>query len=289
MVNSTHITNHGVHLTLIGLGVNILLFLVKLYTAIISGSIAVLSDALNSLSDIFTSSVTFIAVRVGASPKDKAHPFGHHRAEPIAALLIALVAGILAIEITKRTIESLFSPQQLTVFPFVYGLVLFTILAKLLLAAYYYHYSKKHNSPAILALAKDSRNDILASCLVFISLFFTQHGIVLVDSIISLIIAGIIAFTGYNIYKENINYLMGKSPDNEVLLHYESVLLQVKGILGIKRLRAQYIGNTIQIDACVFVDKKRSAKQVEQILRKATQQLESLPSVSSVFLSFQLK
>ena len=91
--------------TLIGLAGNIFLFAIKLIAGVISGSLALISDAINSLTDIFASIAIFICVRVSDKEADEGHPFGHHRAEPIAGLIVAILAGVLGFEVIRVSVE----------------------------------------------------------------------------------------------------------------------------------------------------------------------------------------
>ncbi|MFQ5466145.1 MAG: cation diffusion facilitator family transporter, partial [Thermodesulfobacteriota bacterium] len=85
--------------TLLNIIGNTVLFAIKLAAGILSGSIALISDSINSLNDIASSIATFICVRISGKQADEGHPFGHSRAEPIAGLIIAVLAGILGFEV----------------------------------------------------------------------------------------------------------------------------------------------------------------------------------------------
>src|SRR4030067_815864 len=88
--------------TVINIIGNTALFALKLVGGLLSGSIALISDALNSLNDIAASIATFICVRISDKQADEGHPFGHSRAEPIAGLIIAVLAGILGFEVIRE-------------------------------------------------------------------------------------------------------------------------------------------------------------------------------------------
>ena len=85
-------------ITLIGIFFNTLLFVAKIFVGLLSNSLAVMSDAFNSLTDVISSISIFIAVKVSSKKADEGHPFGHHRAEPTAGLIVAIMAGILGFE-----------------------------------------------------------------------------------------------------------------------------------------------------------------------------------------------
>src|SRR3990172_10675826 len=93
--------------TVIGLVCNTFLFFIKIIAGIMSGSLALISDAINSLTDIAASIAIFICVKVSGKEADEGHPFGHHRAEPIAGLIVAILAGVIGFEIIRISIERL--------------------------------------------------------------------------------------------------------------------------------------------------------------------------------------
>ena len=93
--------------TVFGIIGNVVLFVMKIIVGIIYNSIAVISDAINSFTDIIASVIVFISVKVGGKKADKRHPFGHHRAEPIAGLIVAILMGILGFEIITFAFERL--------------------------------------------------------------------------------------------------------------------------------------------------------------------------------------
>ena len=84
-----------------------MLFILKIWFALTSGSIALLSDAFNSLTDLVSSLAIFICVRISSREADEGHPFGHSRAEPVAGIIVAVFAGILGVEIIRSSVQRL--------------------------------------------------------------------------------------------------------------------------------------------------------------------------------------
>lgn len=99
--------NKGRHATIILIICNTFLFAIKITAGIMSNSLAIISDAVNSLTDIIASVIIFFAVKTSSKQADERHPFGHHRAEPIAGLIVAIFAGILGFEILRTSIFKL--------------------------------------------------------------------------------------------------------------------------------------------------------------------------------------
>src|SRR3989338_7747544 len=106
------------------------LFAMKLVAGLASGSIALISDALNSLNDIAASIATFICVYISDKQADEGHPFGHGRAEPIAGLIIAVLAGILGFEVIREGVERIIEGRRAVVEPYTLLVPLITMAAK---------------------------------------------------------------------------------------------------------------------------------------------------------------
>ncbi len=274
--------------TLAGIAVNAFLFAVKLYGFLLSGSIAFLSDAMNSMSDVITSFGIFVAVHVGHRRPDHDHPFGHHRAEPIAALLVALFAGIVAIEIAKRAITVFFSPERITVTPLVVLLVIVAILTKIVLARYYIAYGDEHRSPAISAAGIDSRNDVLASLLVLASLGAAEMGLPFLDPVASLLIAGFIAYSGYRIYRENLDYLMGSVPDAALVRRMRERAERVPGVQRVLHTRAQYVGNGVEVAFTLLLAPRTTLAQAIGIREKVEAHCRAIAEVDEVFVRYEI-
>src|SRR3989337_450928 len=93
--------------TIINIFCNGGLFFLKLYAALVSGSIALLSEAFNSLTDMVSSIAIFVCVRISDKEADEGHPFGHSRAEPVAGIVVAVFAGILGFEVIRTSFNRL--------------------------------------------------------------------------------------------------------------------------------------------------------------------------------------
>ena len=153
----------GARTAALGIFVNAALFIAKFSVALLSGSLAIMSDAFNSLTDIISSVAIFLAVKTSGKKADSDHPFGHRRAEPIAALLMSVFAGVLGFEVLRVSVIGLLS--QNVVNPGIPGIVVlsFTIAVKAFMYLYFKKYSKDMDSPALKAATIDSRNDVFVS------------------------------------------------------------------------------------------------------------------------------
>jgi len=270
--------------TVVGIVFNTLLFLIKLVTGIMSGSIALLSDAFNSLTDIVTSVAIFICVKVSDKEADEGHPFGHTRAEPIAGLIVAILAGILGFEIIRASIERLITRQSLNIGTLTLLIPAVTMVVKLLMARYFKRVGAELRSPAIKASAVDSINDVYLAIATLTGIAGAAFGYWFLDPLAGLIISGWIIYSGYNIGVENIDYLMGKAPESELMEGIKRAALAVGGVQSLNDVRAHYVGNFIHVEIHIEVDKNLSTFDSHAIGENAAKAIERLEAIEKAFI-----
>ncbi|MBI5886915.1 MAG: cation transporter [Deltaproteobacteria bacterium] len=244
--------------TLLNIIGNALLFALKIAAGVMSGSIALISDALNSLQDIAASVATFICVKISDTQADEGHPFGHSRAEPIAGLIIAVLAGILGFEVLRAAVERLMHGDgtEITVFTLVVPVV--TMAAKGLMGWYFRRVGRSIGSPALAATATDSFMDVFVSLAVLIGILGARLGYAYLDPIAALVISFWIMRAGYMIGMENIAYLMGQAPPPELMERIKKAAMSVEGVKAFNTVRAHYVGNFIHVEIHIEVDKDLS-------------------------------
>lgn len=270
--------------TLIGLTGNIFLFAIKLIAGFISGSLALISDAINSLTDIFASTAIFVCVRVSDKEADEGHPFGHHRAEPIAGLIVAILAGVLGFEVIRVSVERLISPETLSIGFLSLMVPIATIITKSVMAWHLKRVGELANSPAIKASAFDSFNDVFVSFAAFIGILGAQQGYDLMDPIAGFFISLWIIYAGYKIGVENIDYLMGKSPDREFMKLIEYATKGTPGVKSLNKIRAHYVGNFIHVEMHIAVDKNLSTFDSHAIGEDVELRLERFDAIEKAFV-----
>ncbi len=270
--------------TYLTLFVNIFLFIIKIFVGVISNSIAVISDAINSLTDIISSAVILYSVRVSLKMPDEEHQFGHNAAQPIAVFLIALFTGVVGINVIEESIRRIINPDQIHVSSTVYIVLGITILVKIILTRYQSNVGKTFKSPALKASAVDSLNDVLASSLSIIAVFLVGLGFPYVDGIAGILIAFFIFKSGYEIAKENLDYLMGRSAGEQLLLEIVNRAMSVKGVVGMNDLRSHYVGNKFHIEIHIEVDKNISTEISHDIGTKVKFAIQEIDEVQQAFV-----
>ncbi len=263
---------------------NTALFIIKISAGLLSGSIALLSDAMNSLNDIAASFATFYCMKVSAKSADEEHPFGHARAEPIAGIVIAILAGILGFEIIRESIGRFIQPRETTIGAFALSVPVITILVKTVMARYFKRAGEEANSPALAATAVDSMMDVIVSGAALVGILGVKLGYPTLDPIAGIVISLWIIFTGYKIGTENIDYLMGRAPDKEMIKRIKELAEQSDGVVGSNTLRAHYVGNFIHVEIHIEVDGNLSTDASHTICENVRKTLITIPQVDEAFI-----
>ncbi|HHD10838.1 MAG TPA: cation transporter [Deltaproteobacteria bacterium] len=270
--------------TLLNIGANAFLFTIKLWVALLSGSIALLSDSFNSLLDTIASIAIFICVKISDKEADEGHPFGHSRAEPIAGIMVAIFAGILGFEIIKTSIERIIVGDHVTVTTAALVVPLVTIVLKGYMAWYFKKVGERVKSPGIIASSVDSLCDVLVSFVVVVGLVGVSWGYEYVDAIVGFVVSIWIIYTGYRIGMENIDYLMGKAPPDELLQQIKSAAVSVKGVLATNTIKAHYVGPFIHVEIHVEVPKDISTYESHRIGNEVEKAIERIDSIEKAFV-----
>ena len=159
---------YGYFAGIVGIVFNLLLFFIKLFVGIITGSIAVTADAFNNLSDTISSIITILGFRLSNLPPDKEHPFGHGRSEYIASLIMSFIILMVGLDFAKSSITRILNPTPVHFDILAFILLLITIIVKIWLSLFNRFVGKKINSKALEISAFDSLGDVFASSIVLI-------------------------------------------------------------------------------------------------------------------------
>jgi len=186
---------------------------------------ALLSDALNSFLDVFSYSAIHISVSLQDKQADRNHPFGHRRAEPIAGFVIAIFAALLGATIIKDAFLGIFEEHVVIRNIIAVDVMIFSIVSNKITA-------KKHHSPALEASFVDSRNDVFASLVALLGMLVGGYW----DHIAGLLIGIWIIYSGWALGYENLHYLMGRVPPDNIVQSIEKEVLQIPGVKGINDL-----------------------------------------------------
>ncbi len=221
-----------------GLVVDAALGGVKLAGGLISGSFALLSDALNSLGDAVSTVVVLVALYFAQHPPDEEHPYGHSRAEGIAASNVALLIILSALWIAWETIGQ-FAKKHETPPDWTLWIAAANVLIKEGMYRYKAVVGRQTGSAAILANAWDHRSDALCSLAVLVGLGLVRYGgerFTWADEIAALIVVGLIVVSGVHLFRKSASELMDAQADESFVQKISQSAAAVTGVLAVEKL-----------------------------------------------------
>lgn len=203
----------GRQVGLVGIGINMLLFIAKVIMGLAVNSISVLADAFNNLTDCASALAVLIGFRLCARPADSRHPNGHGRVEYISGFLVSLLMIATAVSFGKRAIIRIMNPQVPDMSLGMIWIPITAIVMKLSFALYVYFADRKVDSATLRAILKDSVSDAVLTGMTILSLILSPMTVFPVDGIASLLISGMILWTGITSFMEHFDLLLGSSGD----------------------------------------------------------------------------
>ena len=218
---------------IVGIVLNIVLFLIKLAVGIVSGSIAIIGDAIHNLADSGASIVTLLGFRLASRPADESHPYGHGRIEYIAGLIIAGVILVIGVELLQSSIDKVLNPTETTSSPEVIIILLASICLQLWLGLFNKGLGIRINSPAMLAASKDSLSDCLATVVVIICQIIHFYTGLDLDGHAGVLVSLFIMHSGYTAAKDTLDPLLGSTPDQEFVRDIRKYLVSNSAVLGV--------------------------------------------------------
>lgn len=234
--------NYGFLSGLVGIFINILLFLIKLIVGLFSNSIAVVADAFNNLSDVGSSVITIFGFKLSNKPPDKEHPFGHGRIEYISGLIVAFLVMLVGFQFILSSIKRIKDPTPVHFSTIPFLLILLSIAFKLWLSKFYKFVGNKINSSAIKATSVDSLSDAISSSTVALSLFLSRYTSFPLDGYMGVIVSLIILYAGFGLVKDTLNPLLGMAPDKELVEEIQKSVLSYDCISGVHDLLVHNYG-----------------------------------------------
>ena len=220
----------------VGIGLNLLLFVGKLFAGTISGSIAITADAFNNLSDAGSSVVTLLGFRLAGRKPDPEHPFGHGRMEYISGLAVAGLILLMGVELGKSSLKKILSPEEIVSSPLVLAILAVSVAVKLYMFYYNRSIGRKIKSAAMSATATDSLSDAVSTTAVLMATLVGQFTGLNIDGWVGLLVALFILFSAYKAAKETLSPLLGQTPDPEFVDRIEQIVLSYPEVLNIHDL-----------------------------------------------------
>ena len=257
---------------------NILLSLFKALAGIVANSGAMISDAIHSASDVFSTIVVIIGIRLSGKESDKEHPYGHERMECVAAILLATILAATGLFIGWSAVEKItVQDDSALAVPGILALVaaVVSIAVKEAMFGYTRAGAKKIDSGALMADAWHHRSDALSSIGALVGIAGARMGYPILDAIASLVICIFIEKAAIDIFKDAINKMVDKACDDETEHEMYECVMKNESVRGVDLLRTRTFGNKIYVDIEIRVDGKLTLWEAHAIAESVHDSVET--------------
>ena len=228
---------YGTLCGVVGIFLNLLLFIGKFLAGVLSNSIAITADAFNNLSDAGSSVMTLIGFRLASQKPDLKHPFGHGRMEYLAGLGVSALILSMGVELLQTSVGKIIHPTDTEFSPLIGGILIVSILVKCYMAYYNRNVGRKIGSATIEATATDSLSDCVATGVVLLSGIIGHFTNLRIDGYCGALVGLFICYAGINAAKETINPLLGQAPEPEFVEQIQQIVMGYdENILGMHDL-----------------------------------------------------
>ena len=259
--------SYGVFSGVVGIVTNVILACAKVFIGMLFSSIAIVADGINNLSDAGSSIMTFVGFKLAGRPEDSGHPYGHARYEYITGLLISIVILLLGLQLFKDSIEEILSPEPVQFSYIMLAILIISIMVKFWQMFFYKKIGEIIHSTTIKAVAKDSRNDVIATSGVLISLLIGKWTGLQIDGWMGALVALFIAYSGISMVRETVDPLLGKAPDREFVDEMKARILGYEGVLGVHDLVVHEYGPKKVFASChVEVDSEEDVMKSHDLI-----------------------
>ena len=279
------VANRVSMITIIG---NIALSVIKLLAGIIAHSNAMISDAVHSASDVFSTIVVIIGIKLASKKSDKEHPYGHERLECVAAIVLAIVLFITGLGIGMEALKNIVSGDyENLMVPGILALIaaILSIVAKEGMYWYTRYYAKKIDSSALMADAWHHRSDAFSSIGALIGIGGARLGFPIMDSIASLVIFVFIVKAAFDIFKDAMDKMVDHSCDEAMENQLRDCIMRNDNVLGIDILQTRIFGNKIYVDVEIQADGSLTLQEGHKIAEAVHDDIErTFPKVKHIMV-----
>ena len=273
-----------------GLLINAVLVLVKLFAGIVGHANALVADAVESSADIFSSLIVWMGLSIAARPADEDHPYGHGKAEPLAAAVVSLMLLVAAVGISMLAIREIRTPHHLPA-PFTLFVAAGVIIVKEILYRRVSRVGKDVGSTVVTADAWHHRADAISSLAAFIGISIALiggRGWEGADDWAALVAAMVVAVNGVRTLRPAISGLMDEAPDRSVKERVLEAACSVDGVRNVENLKVRRSGLGFYADLHVQADPAISLEDAHEIAATVKYAiLGAIPSVVGVLVHME--
>ncbi|GMK41198.1 putative transporter YeaB [Paenibacillus sp. CCS19] len=270
----------------ISIGAYLALSGIKLGAGYYFASQALTADGFNNLTDIVASTAVLIGLRISQKPPDKDHPYGHFRAETIAALIASFIMATVGLQVLIDAVRALF--QGTSEAPNLTSAWIAIAAAAAMIGVYSYNkkLASRINNQALMAAAKDNLSDALVSIGAAVGIFGAQLGFPWLDTVAAFAVGIIICKTAWDIFYSSTHALTDGFDEKE-LNTLRGTIARTQGVREIKDIKARVHGSNVLIDVIITVDPTLSIVESHRISDEIEQRMERKHNIMSVHVHME--
>ena len=267
----------AMHVSYVSIVINVVLSIGKFIAGIVGNSAAMVSDAVHSASDVFSTFIVMIGVKLSSKAPDASHQYGHEKIEYIASIFLAFILALTGIGIGYEGMKIIITkdPSQLvkpSLLPMIAAVV--SIVVKEWMFIYTRGAARHIKSGALMADAWHHRSDAMSSVGSFIGIGGALLGYPIMDSIASVVISIMIIHAAVKIFQDSTNKLVDHACDSETVEAMKAHVLKQKGVLGIDDIRTRMFGSKYYVDIDITADGNLPLYKAHQIADEAHDTIE---------------
>jgi cation diffusion facilitator family transporter len=283
----THSLTKGLRSTLIGILTNALLAGIKGTAGVLGNSYALIADAIESTTDIASSFIVWVGLKVSGLPPDTDHPYGHGKAEPIAAAVVSMALLGAAIWIAVQSVGEILTPHTAPA-PFTLLILLLVVATKETLFRFVFRVGSEISSTAVKSDAWHHRSDAITSAAAFVGISVSLiggPGFESADDWAALFASAIIAVNAYRILRPALDEVMDAAPSTAIVDAIRKVAPQVNGVEAVEKCRVRKMGFSHYVDLHIEVRSDLTVQQGHAIAHAVRAAVRAgIPQVSDVLV-----
>lgn len=248
----------------ISIGAYLLLSAIKLAAGWIFASEALTADGFNNVTDIVASVAVLIGLRISRKPPDQDHPYGHLRAETIAALLASFIMATVGLQVLIAAVRNLWNGEFVSPELEAGWVALAAAAVMMGIYAYNVRLARRIHNQALMAAAKDNRSDAYVSIGATVGVFGSHLGVPWLDAAAAIIVGIIILKTAWDIFTDA-THTLTDGFDVQQLINLRTTVERTEGVKSIKDIRARIHGSTVLVDVIIAVEPSMSLMESHEI------------------------
>lgn len=227
---------YGVLCSIVSIVANVILSFFKVLFGLVTNSISIISDGLNNFADVASNAAALISFWLSSKHPDHDHPYGHGRVEYIIGMFVGVFIMLMGLFMMKESVDKIINPVAMVFNYYACIVLIVSIVIKLYMGYLNKEIGIKIDSSILIAVSKDSYNDVVATSCALIALIVSPFTLLPIDGVLGLFVSIFIVKAGYEVFLDTLDPLLGKAPDKELIHQIESYIKCYDEVLGIHDL-----------------------------------------------------